>query len=596
LAIYLKENYPSKKLYINEYVVLDAGGYGNLGNSRLKDIITSVNTQNGVYQKNIDAIGFQMHTKYAVPPLTIKSLLDSYADTNTNANDLVDELKITEFDLHGIHPDIRAQYLEDFMIMIFSHPKVNGFVFWDGINDGNPTYFDFATPLYDENYNLKDSGISYKNLVFNDWWTNATRQTDACGFVSIPAFKGKQKITASYGSESETVEVDLSTDKNIEMVLNENVQDICTPPSSSCNIIKNGNFIDDSNWSDYISNTASANWNTGGGQVNYYVTNGNTNDYKVQLLQTGLNFQQNKTYLIQFEAKADLTKQIYCKLSTNNESIEYDRHDIEISRDWQVYSFYFTMQDASVNNGRVSFGIGGNNININFDNITMEAIDCGPNCDELVKNGTFVNNKGHFDLLVLGGAQANWYHNESGKYASIKIQNGADKRWKVQLVQRDLSLKNNTTYRLKFKTRADASKTIYVGISNENDTNSYMPPEYIDISDVWEEHEFTFTMNEPGDNVARLNFAIGFNNIAIRFDDISLLELDCFQANCYQNLIHFGAIQNGIYQADEYIQSTGKVDVNAQAVEYRANSKIELDNGFSTKPNTSFNAFINACE
>lgn len=58
----------------------------------------------------------------------------------------------------------------------------------------------------------------------------------------------------------------------------------------------------------------------------------------------------------------------------------------------------------------------------------------------------------------------------------------------------------------------------------------HLPTKHINITNQWQQHQYEFTMNELSDNNAYLNFAVGSNNVAVRFDDISLTEMDCVQA------------------------------------------------------------------
>lgn len=68
-------------------------------------------------------------------------------------------------------------------------------------------------------------------------------------------------------------------------------------------------------------------------------------------------------------------------------------------------------------------------------------------------------------------------------------------------------------------------------------------------------------------------------------------------AGCTQNLIHNGqaAINTGVYQVADYIQSNGIVD-NGINVSYKAGQYIELINDFEVKLNSDFEAIIDGCQ
>ncbi len=379
----------------------------------------------------------------------------------------------------------------------------------------------------------------------------------------------------------------------IHIDINDLIEPCNTAPNNNCNIAANSAFNGNTNWQFYASSTATASWNTNNGVANVDITDGSIGKWKVQLHQNGLNFEANKTYAIRFNAKADQSKDIYCKLSTNDDSIDYDYYDLTISNTWQTYSFYFTMNALGDSNGRMSFGVGKNNININFDEVYIEEAYCGANCTELSRNGHFTNNKDNFSLYIAPDAAATWYQNDSGQYVSLKITDGADKRWKVQMTQTGIPLEQNKTYRLQFSARADATKSIYVKMSDAPDVADYFPATYLDVTDTWENYEFTFSMNDATDLNARLNFAVGQNEVAVRFDDISLIEEGCGQARCIYNLVHFGNIEAGDYQVVDYIQSSGNID-QYEAVSYRAHNRVTLQSGFNS--NGNLNVAIDGCE
>jgi len=386
----------------------------------------------------------------------------------------------------------------------------------------------------------------------------------------------------------------ISEDGGSTRFINIDINDLIAPCNqpNNCDLIENSEFEGNNGWQFYESSSATASWNTNNETANINITDGSIGKWKVRLFQNGLNFEPNKTYEINFDAKADQSKDIYCKLSTYDDAGEYAYYDLTINNTWQTYSFHFTMNNMGDSSGRITFGVGKNNTNINFDKIFIKKAYCGTSCTELIRNGHFTNTKDNFSLYVADDAAATWYQNDSGEYVSIKITDGAAKRWKVQMSQTGIPLEQNKTYNLKFSARADATKSIYVKMSDMTDVIDYLPATYLDVTDTWQSYEYLFTMNQTTDLNARVNFAIGQNEIAVRFDDISLLEEGCGQARCANNLVHFGNIEPGYYLVSDYIESNGSI--NNGSVYYRANNRITLQNGFNC--NTSLNISIDGCQ
>jgi len=196
---------PSTTRILNDYVILGTGGYGVVGKARHKQIVGDIGNT-----ASIQALGFQSHLKYPVAPERVLNILDEY-------NNLTDIIKINEFDVKGIDPSIQGDYVKDYLIAIFSHPKVDAFTMW-GFKD-NSEWNVSGTPIFDENWNLKPSGQSFVDLVFNDWWTSEQRFSDASGTTSLRAFKGGYSVSGNYNGIPFSRNFDLNADTTITIVL-----------------------------------------------------------------------------------------------------------------------------------------------------------------------------------------------------------------------------------------------------------------------------------------------------------------------------------------------------------------------------------------
>jgi len=149
-----------------------------------------------------------------------------------------------------------------------------------------------------------------------------------------------------------------------------------TPPTN-CNIIQNGSFSSgDSNWTDYAHSSTSVLWNTNNGYADFNISNGGNSRWRVQLNQTGFDLEQGASYELQFRARADANKTIYCKLSNQNDNATYYYSTRTVGITWQTYNLTFTMNAATNTNARLNFGIGQNNIDIAFDDISLQKTDC----------------------------------------------------------------------------------------------------------------------------------------------------------------------------------------------------------------------------
>ncbi|MEM9984550.1 MAG: T9SS type A sorting domain-containing protein, partial [Bacteroidota bacterium] len=102
--------------------------------------------------------------------------------------------KITEFDLPTNMVDtVAAAYLEDFLTAIFSHPSVDGFLFWN-FWDGS-TWRAEGSNIFNLDWSMTLPGSTFIELVFDAWWTEEQLATDANGEASMRGFKGLYELS-----------------------------------------------------------------------------------------------------------------------------------------------------------------------------------------------------------------------------------------------------------------------------------------------------------------------------------------------------------------------------------------------------------------
>ena len=75
----------------------------------------------------LDALGLQSHDRNTMAETTWSRLEKMSGQNKAN------RLWITEFDIEALDPLERAENLEDFMRMVFSHPNVDAIILWVNI-------------------------------------------------------------------------------------------------------------------------------------------------------------------------------------------------------------------------------------------------------------------------------------------------------------------------------------------------------------------------------------------------------------------------------------------------------------------------------
>ncbi len=387
---------PSAKRMLNDYVPIGNGAYSRTGIERHKMIVDGIQSNSN---NAIQALGFQCHMRYPVPPAEVWELLNEY-------NEKTNEFIITEFDLKGVDESIQAAYTRDFLTAIFSHEQVNGFTMWNFRDSQGWNHSD--TPIFDDNWNIKPSGQAFIDRVFVDWWSNEQEITDSNGQATIRAFKGKHTIQVSYdGITSTPYEVTLNEDNTLTIVLPIQI------PNPLCNIVENENFDDNTNnWSLPMVNYSSASMAVNNGILDIDISDAGTSGWHCQLRQNGIQLEAGATYHISFNAYADAPRQIKCEIaeSVSPYSAYYDEY-FTVSASMQTYQLTDFTMPVSDTNARLNFYLGNDNTNIHFDNIQVIKLNCTTGCvqemslnDADVLSGTY---QVHNELYSNGTIPAN---------------------------------------------------------------------------------------------------------------------------------------------------------------------------------------------
>jgi len=190
---------PNAILYLNEYGILSANS--------VNDYVTMINAllARGL---PVGGIGIQAHFFTAnmddgddlFDACRIWNILDTLAQFDL-------PIKITEFDLSAPTDTTQARWLETLYKAAFAHPAVSGILMW-GFWAG--AHWRPNTAIFRTDFSPKPAATVYRNLVYDQWWTDTTAVTDSLGEVEIRSFYGRHLITATLGSVSNSKEVNFA--------------------------------------------------------------------------------------------------------------------------------------------------------------------------------------------------------------------------------------------------------------------------------------------------------------------------------------------------------------------------------------------------
>lgn len=222
--------------------------------------------------------------------------------------------------------------------------------------------------------------------------------------------------------------------------------------------------------------------------------------------------------------------------------------------------------------------------------VYQRSAACLTACEQ-INNGMFIDGLNDWNLYTINGAAANQVVQEGEMYIDPTGLGNAG--WNLALQQSGLNLEQGKTYELQFTGRAESfGRTLIVVVSKQNG-DQYLV-QYVGLNPYLKTERIVFTMNDPTDTNARLNFNIGQVLDDVYLDNITLQELDCdnpCESNYYLNDYH--ALSEN-FNASNLIESSGVIDKEIE-VNYRAGNRIDLLEGFETQSGAVFKAEIAPC-
>jgi endo-1,4-beta-xylanase len=197
-----KAGNPDVTLFVNDYGILYDSGFN------LDSYIVQIRNllANGV---PIGGIGCQGHSgALHQPGVSAEHVQDAL--NRLSAFRL--PIKITECLFDFDDEQTQAAELKKIFPVYFAHPGIEAIVIW-GFWEGS--HWRPWSALWKKDWTLTPQGLAYRDLVFNQWWTQASGKADLKGTFRTEAFFGDYLIT----SEGQTQRVALrKKDKTLQVV------------------------------------------------------------------------------------------------------------------------------------------------------------------------------------------------------------------------------------------------------------------------------------------------------------------------------------------------------------------------------------------
>ena len=191
---------PNLKLYINDYNILEAGGYDLQHQNSYAAIIQRILDGGG----DIQGIGLQSHfTSNLTPPTRVLDVIDRFAAFGK-------DLEVTEYDVTVDDPRLQADYTNDFLTVCFSHPAMKSFLIW-GFWEG--AHWRPSAAMIRKDWSGTPSLDVWNNLIYKKWWTDVTGTADADGTFRARGFLGDYEVEVTVDGKTAKYPLTLVGDK-----------------------------------------------------------------------------------------------------------------------------------------------------------------------------------------------------------------------------------------------------------------------------------------------------------------------------------------------------------------------------------------------
>lgn len=188
---------PQARLFLNDYGILTGAGRDRRHQDHFEKTLRYLLAN----KAPLGGIGMQGHFgKTLTSPQRVLEILDRFARIGL-------PIQITELDINVTDRQLQADYMRDFLIAAYSHPSVEAIIMW-GFWEGR--HWRPHAALFDRDWTIRPHGKVWKQLVHQQWRTDAKGKTDSTGRYKTRGFLGRYEVTVSTsaGVSRRTVELD----------------------------------------------------------------------------------------------------------------------------------------------------------------------------------------------------------------------------------------------------------------------------------------------------------------------------------------------------------------------------------------------------
>jgi endo-1,4-beta-xylanase len=203
---------PNPKLILNEYNIIQGGGRKDFQDNFIR-IVEFMKSEGAP----LGGIGMQCHFDENLTSIPlVLGILDQFGELGL-------PIQITEFDINTRDEEMQAAYTRDFYTAVFSHPSAEKIVMWGFFE---PVMWKPDGAFIRSDWSFKPNYHAYKDLLFNEWWTDENGVTDSDGKYAVRGFKGSYTVNISTPDTSYVIDFTMSGDADISIKGSEIDKDI----------------------------------------------------------------------------------------------------------------------------------------------------------------------------------------------------------------------------------------------------------------------------------------------------------------------------------------------------------------------------------
>ncbi|MBN2412413.1 family 16 glycosylhydrolase [candidate division KSB1 bacterium] len=282
-------------------------------------------------------------------------------------------------------------------------------------------------------------------------------------------------------------------------------------------------------WGGSISHTVTGKYSiiddgvhSGGHALLADITSLGENTWDVQVTQGNLELKSGVHYEAGFWARVDGgNKRLNAAIINPTTFFLYVFETITLTDEWTRYTMSFTAPENATAAFNIDMGVDTGRFYLDdlvFTTPELSALN-------LVENADFSNGDAGWTFNVFPAAQASG-EVKNGEYV-ISIVNGGSVPWDIYLGQSGLSIANGKTYAVYFDAYAASPRDISALVGKDSDPwTVYSGEQIFLLSTNRQTYNYTFVMNEPTDNLARLGFDVGTSSADVYFDNIRICETE----------------------------------------------------------------------